>query len=210
LIAVLVAAALGLAGCGGGAGSDTTQQPPSDGGTPTDSGSPGGGDTGGTTGGDTGGTTGGDTGGTTGGDTGGTTGGDTGGTTGGDTGGTTGGDTGGTTGGDTGGTTGGDTGGTTGGTTPPPVVTGSLTVSWQPPTQRESGDPLAVTELGRYHIYYGPTTSPTANVVTVVDPFVTNYTITGLPAGTYQVAMTAIDNNGLESTLSSSLRKTIQ
>jgi hypothetical protein len=84
---------------------------------------------------------------------------------------------------------------------------GTADLSWSAPTTNTDGSPL--TDLAGYRIYYG--TSPTALNKSVDVPAVstTNYVISGLPQGTWYFAVEAYTNNGLESSLSQVVDKTI-
>lgn len=77
---------------------------------------------------------------------------------------------------------------------PPP--TGSATLSWSPPTETTSGSPL--TNLAGYHVYYG-TTANLGQQVTIPNPGLTRYVISGLTAATWYFEMTAYDTAGVES-----------
>lgn len=85
-----------------------------------------------------------------------------------------------------------------GAVSPPPTTSpsGSVTLSWSPPSETTSGTPL--TNLAGYHIYYGSTTS-LGSEVTLPNPGLTRYVISGLTATTYYFQMTAYDTNGVES-----------
>jgi hypothetical protein len=78
----------------------------------------------------------------------------------------------------------------------PPPTSGSATLSWSPPTETTSGAPL--TSLAGYHIYYG-TTSSLGREVTIPNPGLTRYVISGLTPATWYFQMTAYDTAGIES-----------
>jgi hypothetical protein len=83
--------------------------------------------------------------------------------------------------------------------TPTPVTspqTGSATLSWSPPTQNTDGSVL--TSLAGYHIYYG-TTPNLGKSITIANPGLTRYVISGLTAATWYFEMTAYDKAGMES-----------
>jgi hypothetical protein len=65
----------------------------------------------------------------------------------------------------------------------------TLLVSWAPPTQNTDGS--ALTNLSGYRIYYGPTISAQPNFVDLAAP-ATEFKMTGLPAGTISLSMTAL------------------
>jgi len=90
-------------------------------------------------------------------------------------------------------------------TAPPPTASvplpasptmGSATLSWTPPTQRTNG--AVLTDLAGYHIYYGKTPS-LGESVTLANPGLTRYVMTGLTSSTWYFEMTAYDTGGNES-----------
>jgi Fibronectin type III domain len=87
---------------------------------------------------------------------------------------------------------------------PPP---GNATLKWTVPTSNTNG--TALTDLSGYTISYG--TSPTAltQSVTITDPTMTSYTITGLAAGTWYFAIAATASDGMQSALSNVVSATI-
>jgi Putative Ig domain len=84
-----------------------------------------------------------------------------------------------------------------GSASPPPASsqTGSATLSWAPPNETTSGTTL--TNLAGYHIYYGSTPS-LGSEVTIPNPGLTRYVISGLTAATWYFQMTAYDSMGVE------------
>lgn len=92
----------------------------------------------------------------------------------------------------------------TGGLTPPPVTppptstppSGSATLSWTPPTETTSGTLL--TNLAGYNIYYGLNPS-LGHKITLANPGLTRYVISGLVRATWYFQMTAYDTAGVES-----------
>ena len=84
-------------------------------------------------------------------------------------------------------------------TPPPPPVTappGAATLSWSPPTQHTDGS--ALTNLAGYRIYYG-TTPNLGQTVTIANPGLTRYVLSGLSAATWYFQLTAYDKSGMES-----------
>lgn len=73
----------------------------------------------------------------------------------------------------------------------------SVTLSWTPPIERADG--TALTDLAGYRIYYGADSAQLDQVIGVDDAGLSTYVISGLPAGTWYFAMTALDAGGLES-----------
>ncbi|MFT7129533.1 MAG: hypothetical protein ACI89U_001650 [Gammaproteobacteria bacterium] len=84
----------------------------------------------------------------------------------------------------------------------PVTTSSSVNLTWSIPTSRENGDPLAVGELASYEIYVVAENSGGDQVLIVNDPLTTSTTITDLQNDTYHFAISAIDANGLRSSLS--------
>jgi hypothetical protein len=91
------------------------------------------------------------------------------------------------------------------------VVSGARTLwlSWRAPAERESGEALPLSELSGYRVYWGTADDPQANEIDITDPSITTYQITDIEPGTYQVAVTAIDRTGLESSQSNAITKSL-
>ncbi len=87
-------------------------------------------------------------------------------------------------------------------TGPPPTF--SITLAWDAPTTDATGAPL--TDLASFRLYYGATTPITRDNSTMVEagsePTVT---VTGLEAGLYYLAVSALDHDGNESELSAEI-----
>jgi len=87
-------------------------------------------------------------------------------------------------------------------TGPPPTF--SVTLAWDAPTTDATGAPL--TDLASFRVYYGPNTPITRDNTTMVaagsQPTVT---LTGLEAGLYYLAVSALDHDGNESELSAEI-----
>lgn len=84
---------------------------------------------------------------------------------------------------------------------------GSATLSWQPPTVRADGSPLA--NLAGYRIRYGTSSGNYPNVVVIQNAGVTRAVVGNLPPATYYFVISAYDATGLESDNSSPVSKTI-
>lgn len=86
-------------------------------------------------------------------------------------------------------------------------ATGEATLSWAPPTARQDGSALeAVTG---YRIYYGRDPKLLDHAIDV-DGQITEYQIENLEPGEWYFAVAAISADGLESTPSSVMQKTIE
>jgi hypothetical protein len=96
--------------------------------------------------------------------------------------------------------------GSTGTTAPTPaLITYPIQLAWTAPSTRADGSALTASELNGYRIYYSleGSSSSADTILTVNGGSTTALKITLTAAGTYAFAITAIDQNGLESSLSS-------
>jgi hypothetical protein len=91
--------------------------------------------------------------------------------------------------------------------TPASVTTGSASLSWTPPTQREDGSSLE--KLAGYSIRYGMAAGLYTETINITNPGLTTYQVDDLKSGTYYFVVTAIDSLGYESQLSTPVSKTI-
>jgi cell division inhibitor SulA len=87
------------------------------------------------------------------------------------------------------------------------VGTRSVTLSWIPPTENEDGTPLL--NLAGYRIRYGLQSGNYTNVVTLNNPGLATYVLSGLATGTYHIVISALNANGLESAYSNEASKTL-
>ena len=78
-----------------------------------------------------------------------------------------------------------------------PIGTESKTIAWTPPTNNEDGSPL--TDLAGYRIYYGTSAGDLTEVIELNSPGITSYVIEDLAPGTYFLAMTSFNSEGIES-----------
>ncbi|MCU0977240.1 MAG: putative Ig domain-containing protein [Steroidobacteraceae bacterium] len=86
-------------------------------------------------------------------------------------------------------------------------VTGTATLSWQPPTSRTDGSTL--TNLAGYRIHYGTSPGSYTQRITIGNAGITSAVIEGLAPGTWYFAATAYDTAGVESDYSNVGSKTI-
>ena len=75
--------------------------------------------------------------------------------------------------------------------------TGSVTISWLPPTENVNGS--ALTNLAGYHIYYGTSQTSLTHVVNITNPGLATYVLSDLAAATWYFALTSVNSNGVES-----------
>lgn len=80
---------------------------------------------------------------------------------------------------------------------PPTSGTGSVSLSWTPPTENEDGTPL--TDLAGYRLYYGATSGDYTAQVDITDRTATSYIVESLAPGTWYFALTAVNAAGAES-----------
>ena len=82
-----------------------------------------------------------------------------------------------------------------------PTGSGSVTLTWQPPTQNADGTPL--TDLSGYTIYVGISSNDyTFREIRLNNPGLTAYVVEDLAPGTYYFAATSLNSAGTESSLS--------
>ena len=86
------------------------------------------------------------------------------------------------------------------------AINGSVTLSWEAPTQNIDGSPL--TDLASFRIYYGMTSRSYTDQLDVTSAGATHQSLT-LPSGEYFFAMTAVDADGNESAYSNEVARTI-
>ena len=84
---------------------------------------------------------------------------------------------------------------------------GTMSLNWQPPTQNEDGSPLL--DLAGYVIHYGTASSDYGNEIRIENPGVTTYLVENLAPGTYYVAATSFNSDGVESDYSAEITVTV-
>jgi len=85
----------------------------------------------------------------------------------------------------------------------------ALKVSWNAPLKREDDSTLDLIEIAEYRVYYGNKTGDYDNVIVVDGNSTFEAEDPSVPKGTYYVAVTAIDSDGLESGYSQEIVVTI-
>jgi hypothetical protein len=78
---------------------------------------------------------------------------------------------------------------------------GSVTVNWTPPATRTNGDPLLLSEISGYRVYYGNQPGDYPNRVDVNDGTAQQVTVQG-ERGFYYFVVTTVDSAGRESAFS--------
>jgi hypothetical protein len=88
-----------------------------------------------------------------------------------------------------------------------PISTGSVTLSWYPPT--ENADGSALTDLAGYRILYGREADELNRVITLQNPGLTRLVIEDLASATWHFSMTSFNASGSESEPSPTVSKTV-
>ncbi len=86
-------------------------------------------------------------------------------------------------------------------------IAGSATISWSAPTENEDNGPL--TDLTGYVLHYGTDAGQLSNTIIINNPQTTSYEVENLSPGTYYFALTAVNTDGLESTMSNMIVKEV-
>ena len=92
--------------------------------------------------------------------------------------------------------------------TPAAFGSGSVTLTWQPPTENADGSPLM--DLSGYTIYVGTDSNDyTLREIPLDNPGLSAYVVENLAPGTYYFAATAINSAGVESHYSGEIVRTV-
>ncbi|HVN42058.1 MAG TPA: putative Ig domain-containing protein [Steroidobacteraceae bacterium] len=86
-------------------------------------------------------------------------------------------------------------------------VTGSATLSWQAPTQNTDGTPL--TDLAGYVVHYGTSPSNLSQSISLKSASTTTVEIDNLAQGTWYFTLNSVNSNGVESSPTAAVSKTI-
>ncbi|MFV2004845.1 MAG: fibronectin type III domain-containing protein [Gammaproteobacteria bacterium] len=86
-------------------------------------------------------------------------------------------------------------------TTDIPVSTASadINLSWTAPSEREDNEPISLSEIAGYKVYYGTSERNYTESVDINDGSADGYTFKNFEAGTYYFALTTYDTAGRES-----------
>jgi len=88
-----------------------------------------------------------------------------------------------------------------------PPATGSVTLSWQPPTQNENG--TSCTDLTGYEVHYGQASGQYTQTLSLPSAALTSVTIENLAPATWYFAVKALNSSGVLSSFSNEASKTI-
>lgn len=88
------------------------------------------------------------------------------------------------------------------------AATGSVTLSWLPPTENEDGTPLM--DLAGYRIYWGHSPGTYTEAMNFDNPGLSRVVIDNLTPGTYEFVATSLNGAGIESRLSNAITKIVQ
>lgn len=86
----------------------------------------------------------------------------------------------------------------------------SVSLSWSQPTTRADGTSLSSTDIAGYNLYYATSSTGTLTRLASLSKADLSYVASNLSAGTYYFAASTIDINGLESSPSTRVSKTLQ
>ena len=89
------------------------------------------------------------------------------------------------------------------------AATGTASLSWAPPTATTEGEPLPLSSLTGYHIFYGTSASALTKSVAVSGASTTSTEISGLASGTWFFAVAADATDGTEGARSAVASTTI-
>jgi len=95
--------------------------------------------------------------------------------------------------------------------TPPsdPTTVGNTTITWNAPSTRVDGTPIAMSELGGYYLYYGKSPDDISTVINIQDPYTFEITLNNLPSGKYYFRVSAFDTDGIEGPKSQTISKDV-
>ena len=88
------------------------------------------------------------------------------------------------------------------------TATGSMRLTWNPPTQNTDGS--ALTDLAGYRVHWGTSQDNYSSTVTIDDPGLSSYVVDQLTPATWYFSLTAINSAGLASGHSNVTSKTVQ
>lgn len=86
------------------------------------------------------------------------------------------------------------------------AVLTDVSLSWAAPSERENNEPISLSEIAGYKIYYGTIENHYPNSIDINDGKAEAYTFTGFSAGTYYFVLTTFDTQGRESQYSPAVK----
>jgi hypothetical protein len=87
------------------------------------------------------------------------------------------------------------------------ISTGSVNLSWYPPTENADGSPL--TDLAGYRVYYGRQVDTLGQTITIRNPGLSSLVVEDLAPATWHFSMTSINASGAESERSPTVSKIV-
>jgi hypothetical protein len=84
------------------------------------------------------------------------------------------------------------------------------TLSWNPPSERENGFPIALSEIAGYRVYYGVSADEYPHRFDITDGTAVQTKIQSLPPGDYVFVITTLDTSGQESRYSEEVSVSIR
>ena len=87
------------------------------------------------------------------------------------------------------------------------TATGSALLTWNPPTQNTDGTSLS--NLAGYRVYWGTTQNSLTNSKTINNSGLASYVVDQLTPATWYFAVSAVNNSGVESSLSNVASKQV-
>lgn len=81
-----------------------------------------------------------------------------------------------------------------------------INLSWVAPAEREDNEPISLSEIAGYKVYYGTIQNDYPNSVNINDGSAEGYTFKGFSTGTYYFVLTTYDTEGRESQYSPAVK----
>jgi len=88
----------------------------------------------------------------------------------------------------------------------PPANSSDIYLSWTAPSARENNEPMLLSEIAGYRLYYGTAQRNYSSSVYINDGTIDNYTFNNISTGTYYFTLTTYDTDGHESRYSSEIK----
>lgn len=88
----------------------------------------------------------------------------------------------------------------------PGINTNTITLSWGAPSEREDNQPISLSEISGYRIYYSNTQGDYNDSISINDGSAQEYTFSDFSTGIYYFVITTVDTGGRESQQSAEIR----